>query len=176
MSIDLEQLIAQKKVLIDPENSDWNRVLNLGTRVRNDFQQYGFLNYNTFADIIDWKLMEQVGRAEKIKQASPEPLIQAITQCYLQVQHPDPILDIKIKMNVLLSIPWIGIGIASSLMSLHRPDNYAGLEQNSWNALFQKNKKSLSIKEYLEYLKRVRELAEQMDCEPLAVEFILNQD
>lgn len=165
------KLKAKKKTLITRSNPEWRKILDLRSQVQKDFQNKKSLSISTYQQILDWKLAKQ--RADKIRTSSPDSLVKTITACYCKADHPHDELKTKIRMNILLSIPWIGIGVSSAIMALHDPQQYGAIDSRVWSALFQKDKKTLSMNDYIKYLNAIRQMANGAKCEVQAVEYIL---
>lgn len=173
--MDFNQLIEQKKLLITSDNAEWQNILELITRVQKDFANNQCLAIDTYHNILDWKLKDKKSQIEKIKGFSPDTLITSITKCYNEISHPDVEMEIKIKMHILLGIPWIGIGIASAIMALHQPKQLAFFDSNLWHSLFLKDKKTFSVTDYMNYLHKVRELATEAKCDVCEVGYVLSK-
>ncbi|MDJ0916093.1 MAG: hypothetical protein QNI95_21175, partial [Desulfobacterales bacterium] len=150
--MNINEIKAQRKRLILPSNPEWQKIRNLRLEVQRDFNDNESLSISTYNKILDWKLHKHESRIEKIRTFSPDSLVKTITHCYCKVDHPDSEMNTKIKMHVLLSVPWIGIGISSAIMALHEPHIYGAIDLRSWSVLFQEDKKVFSMKDYLKYL------------------------
>lgn len=83
--------------------------------------------------------------------------------CYCTTDYPDTEMNTKIKMHVLLSISWIGIGISSAIMTLHEPQFYGTIDLRSWFVLFHEDKKMFSVNDYIRYLRSISELADKVE-------------
>ncbi len=171
--MNIAKLKNKRTNLITGSNSEWQKILTLRDEVQKDFKQSLFLSIRTYYKILEWKLQNQKSRIEKIKSSSPDSLIEGITECYFKIEHLDDEMTIRIKMHVLLSIPWIGIGIGSAIMALHQPKLHGAIDSRSWSVLFQKEKKTFSINDYMAYLHRVRELANELKCDVQEIDYIL---
>jgi len=162
-----------KKELITLSNPEWKNIHDLSLEVQNNFLDNESLSIPVYHRILDWKLHNKRSQIKKIIEFSPDTLVKTITQCYCKADHPDEEMKTRIRMHVLLSIPWIGFGIASAIMALHKPQLYGSIDSRSWNVLYRENKKAFSIKEYLKYLGNIRELAARNECNVLEMEYIL---
>lgn len=166
--------ITQKRaLLINSANEEWQRLLDLRSLVQKDFNEKGYLAVSSFEKILTWKLADQPARIEKILQSCPADFLKNITRCYHEITHPDQEMEIRVKMHILITIPWIGMGIASSILALHKPQFFGALDFRSWGSLFQKEKKTFSINDYLRYLHSVRQLAVEVECDVQEIDYIL---
>ncbi len=171
--MNIQEIKEKKKNLISISNPEWQNILNLRLEVQRDFYDNESLSMPTYDKILSWRLHKQKGRIEKIKKFSTDSLVKTITRCYCKVDHPDNEMKTRIKIHVLLSIPWIGIGISSAIMALHEPRFYGAIDLRTWNVLFNKDKKTFSGNDFLRYLSRIRELAEKVGCDVQEIDYIL---
>ncbi len=161
------------KNLISPSNPEWQEILSLRQEVQRDFHDHESLSIPTYHKILEWQLRGQKSQIRKIITFSPDALVKTITHCYYKIHHPDEEMKTRIKVQVLLSIPWIGIGISSAIMALHEPQLYGTIDSRSWSVLFQKDKKTFSGNDYLKYLKAIRNIADQVECDVQEIDHIL---
>ncbi len=171
--MDIKEIKEKKKSLISISNPEWQHILNLRLEVQRDFHDNEALSIPTFDKILGWTLHKQTARIEKIKNFNPHSLIESITNCYCKINHPDKEMNTRIKMHVLLSIPWIGIGISSAIMALHEPRHYGNIDLRSWSVLFNEKKKTFSIKDFNRFLKKIREIANTIGCDAQEIDYIL---
>ncbi len=171
--MNIKEIKEKKKNLISVSNPEWQNILNLRLEVQRDFYDNESLSIPTYDKILGWKLHQQKNRIEKIKNFSPDSLVKTITHCYCKIDHPDNEMKTRIKMHVLLSIPWIGIGISSAIMAMHEPQFYGTIDLRSWSVLFHEDKKTFSGNDYLRYLKSIRELADEVECDVQELDYIL---
>ena len=170
--MDIQKLKDIKQQLITASNPEWQDILELRSAVQKEFQDHESLSIPTFAKILNWRL-EKESQAQKIINSTPADFLKNITHCYYKTDYPHDELKIKIKMHILLSIPWIGIGIASAIMALHEPHLYGTIDVRSWSSLFQQHKKTLAMNDYMKYLETIRPLAEKAGCDVQEIDYIL---
>lgn len=171
--MDIDQIKALRNKKIKDDQGAWDKVLLLRALTKNDFKNKGYLSFNKFKKILKWKYAGQDNKIEKILAISPVSLIESITRCYAEIDHPNEELKTRIKTYILLGIPWIGIGMASTIMGLHEPEKYAGIDKATWATIFQEEERTLQAKDYLPYLKRMKEIAMQLDCDLQETEYLL---
>lgn len=162
-----------KQNLISVSNPEWQEILELRSSVQNNFQQNGFLTPPTFYKVLSWKLADQQSLIDRIINTNPDSLVEIITRCYNNIDHPEEEFKTRVKVHTLLGLPWIGIGIVSAIMAMHEPQLYGTIDQRSWFSLFSKEKKSFSGGDYLKYLVGIHKLAKEAECDVQEVDFIL---
>ncbi len=173
--MNIEELKEQKKDLISSSNPEWQNIQALQLEVQRDFSDIQSLSISTYTKVLDWKLGRQKSRAEKIRKSSPDSLIHNITHCYCILDHPHADMKTRIKMHILLSIPWIGIGLSSAIMALHEPEFYGAINFRTWSVLFDQDKTTFSMNDYTRYLRSIRELADKVGCDVQVIDYILSK-
>ena len=171
--MNVEDLKETHDYLISDSNSEWLAILELSSEVKQNFKDYQCLTSATFDKILSWKLQKQKSKTKKIKDFSPYELVKSITTCYNEVEHPNDEMNIRIKMHVLLSLPWLGIEIASAILALHNPEYFGSIDTRSWHVLYKKEKKTFSINDYINYLNTVRSLAQKLGRKALEIDYCL---
>lgn len=147
--------------------------MNLRNLVGHEFATQGYLTLQTFNSVLDWKLHQQRKRTEKHRGGNSVDLISELTGTFWRVKHKDPDKLMEIKLEVHMSIPGTGIGVASSLLTLSDPANFAIIDFRNWKVLYSEDKRQFTVPEYKKYLADVRKLAEQLDCDVQEIDFIL---
>jgi len=168
----IKEILEKRERLISKSNPEWQNIHELKLDVQKDFNNNESLSIPTFNKILDWKLQNQKSKIEKILNFSPDTLIKNITHCYYKTDHPDNEMKTRIKVQILLSIPWIGIGISSAIMALHEPQFYSTVDFRSWSVLFHKHKKTFSGNDYLRYLRSIRKLSDKVGFDVLEIDYI----
>lgn len=171
--MDIDRLKIRKRVLLMEDNPEWQKLLYLQALVQSDFHKQKHLSINTFQQILNWKFPEQEHKVDKIIEACPASLLKTISKCYHEIQYPDTEMEMRIKLHTLLSIPWIGFGISTSIMAFHFPDKFASIDQVIWFHLYRKNKSTFSIKEYIKYLDDLSSLTKALDCNYQETAFLI---
>ena len=170
--MNINEIKEKYKRLISASNPEWQEIIELHKIVQQEFQQHECLSLSTLEKVLHWKT-DNPSQIEKILASCPEFLLKSITHCYYKVNHPNDEMNTRIRVHVLLSLPWIGIGIASAIIALHEPKLYGISDARSWDVLFQQTRKSLSKRDYLRYLVGARELAQNVGCDVLELDYIL---
>jgi hypothetical protein len=171
--MNIDNLKAKHQSLIDSSNPEWVDILNLRYLVRHEFEFCGFLTFSTFDAVIDWKLRKQRNRTEKHRGGNSADLIQELTGAFWRVKHKDKDKLLGIRLAILLAIPGVGIGVASAIFTLCYPSEYAIIDFRNWKALYGKDKKQFTVADYKQYLRDVRDLAGDLDCDVQEVDYLL---
>ena len=172
-TINIEYFQSKRQSLIVSSNSEWTQILSLRNLVRHEFDARGFLTATTFDAVTNWKLRKQRNRTEKHRVGNSAELIQELTGAFWRVKHEDKDKLLAIQLAILLAIPGVGIGVASAIFTLCYPSEYAIVDFRNWKALYGKDKKQFTVADYKQYLRDVRDLAGELDCDVQEVDYLL---
>ena len=71
------------------------------------------------------------------------------------------------------ALPGIGIGVASAVLALSEPEQYAIIDWRGWRQAFGTGRESFGCKHYCEYMRVVRSAAKQLGWQPQVVDWCL---
>jgi hypothetical protein len=74
--MNIKEIKEKKKHLISISNPEWQWILDLRSRVQRNLQDHESLTIPIYIKILEWKLGKQRSRIEKIKNSSPDSLIE----------------------------------------------------------------------------------------------------
>lgn len=156
------------------ETDDWREILALMDEVTSDFTETGFLSHHTFFKILEFRSDSNNSQMKKIINSFDEKLLKSITECYNNIEYDD-ILKYRIKLHILTSIPWIGIGVASSILALHESDKFCLLNNRTWSKLYSKEKKSISVTDYERYVAEITTISNGFELNVFETEFLISK-
>ena len=143
--------------------------LGLFKKERPDF----FLTSADLEKILDWKLRDQIGRQRKIREKNTDEIVEKITKTAFAIVHPNNEIETEFKISILTTLKGVGIPVASSILTLSYPNKYAVIDFRNWRQLYGVKKNSYSLKEYLKYLKDVKEMAKSKNVNPQDIDIYL---
>lgn len=120
------------------------------------------LTKGEFLEVAHWKLISQYGRAKRLLESNPSERIEAVTSRALSFSDPDPDIEMVGRVTMLRILPGVGMGVASAILALCFPEQYAPIDFRVWRQLFDSDLRMFEIPEYRRYLKRLRELADEL--------------
>jgi hypothetical protein len=169
----VEHLRKLHQKYITPNDPEWALTLNLRGCVSSEFATLGHLTLKTFDSVLDWKLRQQRKRTEKHRSQNNNNLIRELTGAFWRVQHDSSDKLLEIKLKILQSIPGVGIGVASTILTLSNPANFAIIDFRNWKVLYAQDKQGFTVSEYKKYLADMQKLASQLHCDVQEIDFIL---
>lgn len=141
--------------------------------MKHEFATQGWLTLQTFDAILEWKLRKQRNRTERHRDGNTADLIKELTGTSWRVKHENLVKELDMRLQVLMAIPGTGIGVASAILTLADPENFGIIDFRNWKVLYREDKRQFTTSDYKRYLKDVRGLASQLDCDVQEVDYVL---
>lgn len=129
-----------------------------------------YLDKNDLERILIWKLRSQYGRGAKIRQDNTDDVIRSVTQLALNITHENERYETTLRLNLLSCLRGINTPIASAILTLTYPEKYAVIDFRNWRQLFDEDKRSFSMREYIVYLGKIKEFAKELGWTPQEVD------
>ncbi len=132
-----------------------------------------YLNSDDFEQILRWKLRQQYGRVKHLTCKNTVEVIHDITAVAFSIKHKDNdyLLDLRIKLLTVLK--GVEIPVASAILALCFPEQYAVIDFRGWRQIFGEGKHSFTLNEYKRYLKEIKGLANELGWLPQEVDLAI---
>jgi hypothetical protein len=160
--------------MIDPEvlrplrdaAEDYQETENLKHRLRNLKHQRPdfYLTSDELDCIFRWKLRGQYRRIDFSE--NTDSGYRAITRAAFSIKEANAAYEATLRLKVLMSLPGVGIGVASAILALCDPDNYCVIDYRGWHAAFGEIRHEFEPSHYLRYLRKVKCLANALNWTP----------
>ena len=121
-----------------------------------------FLNKDDFEEILKWKLRGQIGRQRARRAANTDEIIPAVTGLALTIEHSDKDYELELRLAILCSLRGVEVPVASAVLALVFPEQYAVIDFRGWRQVFDKDKSTFSIPDYKKYLTKIRGWAAEL--------------
>jgi hypothetical protein len=121
-----------------------------------------YLTAAEFEEILKWKLRQQIGRQRHLRAANTEEIIRAVTGLALTIAPADKEYEIELRLNILSALRGVDIPVASAVVALVFPDEYAVIDSRVWQQLFDEKRWVFSVPNYKKYLAKIRTLADEL--------------
>ncbi len=168
--IDLSQIEVLRREQTDfQQTEDLKRQIAELKKQRDPF----FLNAREFDQILRWKLDHQFNRQRVLRSANTDNLVREVTRLALSVCHEDEDYEIELRLNILRVLRGVGVPVASAVLALSFPENYAVIDFRVWRQLFDDKKDSFSVNDYKRYLSAIRPLADELDWPVQEVDYAI---
>ena len=114
--------------------------------------------------IAQWKLEEQYGRDRRLLERLTDELVKPVSMAAFLVRDSDPDVETRVRLDVLMSLPGVGIGIASAILALTLPETHCVVDFRGWREIFKEDREQFTVQQYLQYLHEVQGLAARLGC------------
>ena len=121
-----------------------------------------FLTKSEFEEILRWKLRGQFGRQLSRRAANTEEIIRAVSGLALAIDHGDQEYELELRLGLLCCLRGVGVPVASAVLALVFPEQYAVIDFRGWRQVFGEEKSTFSIPDYQKYLGKIRLLAREL--------------
>jgi thermostable 8-oxoguanine DNA glycosylase len=122
-----------------------------------------YLTANEFDEILQWKLRGQYARQRKRRKANTDKIIREVTKTAFSLTHQNKEYETELKLGILTSLRGVGVPVASAVLALAFPDEYAVIDYRGWRQVFGEEKNSFSIPDYKKYMSMLRKLANELN-------------
>ena len=133
-----------------------------------------YITLEEFDKILRWKLRRQYhrqkeGRNEKIT----EDIVKGVSKLAFDICHPDKDYEIDLKINSFSIIWGVNTAVASAILALCFPEQFAVIDFRVWRQIFSAEKRSFSVNDYKIYLKEIYKLSEELGWMPQEVDLAI---
>jgi hypothetical protein len=153
------QIAPLRTAAVDYEET--RRLKEKLARVRRERQPL-YLTAAEFEETLQWKLGQQIGRQRERRSANTEEIIRAVTGLALTIAHSDKEYELELRMGILCSLRGVAVPVASAVLALVFPEEYAVIDFRGWRQVFGEGETVFSIPKYKRYLREVRRLADEL--------------
>lgn len=121
-----------------------------------------YLTEEEFEKILQWKLGRQIGRQRHIRTANTDEVIREVTRLALTITHPDKEYELELRIDILCALRGVSVPVASAVLALVFPEEYAVIDFRVWRQLFDEDKSIFSTSDYKKYMHKIRPLANEL--------------
>lgn len=151
------------------ETQELKRHLHSLKQTRNPF----YLDVNGFDRILRWKLRQQYGRQEYLRSQNTDKVIKEVTSVALNISHHNKDYELELRFKLLIALKGVGIPVASAMLALCYPEEYAVIDFRGWRQMFGERKTSFTLNDYKRYLREIKDLADKLGWPPQEVDLAI---
>jgi len=122
-----------------------------------------YLTSTDFENILNWKLGQQIGRQRAMRSANTDENIRKITGLALTITHDNKEYELELRINILCALRGVAIPVASAVLALTFPNEYAVIDYRVWRQVFGEEKTAFSLPDYKRYVNEIRRLAKELN-------------
>jgi arginine repressor len=129
------------------------------------------LSLDLFNRIASWKLGRQEGRTARYRNKITDDFVRTITSFAFALAHSEHDCLTRGRLTVLQGLPGVGIGIASAILALTFPDIYGVIDDRVWKVIYDEDKESFGLSDYVRYLRDLQSASAQLNWTPQELDF-----
>lgn len=136
-----------------------------------------FLTLSEFDMILKWKLRSQYKRQITLRERNTDKNIKIITRAVFEIEHENDEIATELKIKMLCSLSGVEVPVASAILTICNPKLYSVIDFRNWRQVYPgiTSKNNYSVKEYVSYLKIIRELADNYELTPQEIDMAIWQ-
>lgn len=136
-----------------------------------------YLNLEELEDILQWKLRGQYGRQQKKREINNDLNVITITKAAFAISHLDKDIETTLRLKILSTLTGVEIPVASAILTLCYPNLYSVIDFRNWRQIYktERQKTTYSTKEYIDYLKIIKQWAKEFDVTPQEIDIAIWQ-
>lgn len=131
---------------------------NNAKQSRKDF----YLTLNELDSIFRFKLGKQYGRSKELRKLNTDDNVRKITALAFSIKHIDKEYEIEMKLKLFMMLSGVGLPVATAILTLIYPKEYAIIDFRNWRQLYGEKRHAYSIKDYIEYLSKIKLCAKEL--------------
>ena len=108
-----------------------------------------------------------------------DDIIKEVTRSAYIINHDDQNILTTIRVNLMRSLPGVGLGVASALLTLYYPNLYGIIDFRTWDEIHEHDHggrpitRTFTLSNYLYYLDTIRPFALEQNIDVQIVDFAL---
>ena len=130
-------------------------------RLREERQPF-YLTSAELEEIVRGKLRGQFGQQQEQRTVNTEEVVRLVTGLALAITHTDKEYELELRMSVLCALRGVGVPVASAILALVYPEEYAVIDFRVWRQVFNEEKRAFLIGDYKKYMQTIRQLANEL--------------
>jgi hypothetical protein len=158
------QILKAQRDRLRFDDADWQAHQQLKARFAAAREQRDpmYLTEGEFFEVAHWRLISQYGRAKRFLESNSSERIEAVTSRALSFSDADLDIEMLGRVTMLRVLPGVGMGVASAILALCFPEQYAPIDFRVWRQLFDSELSMFEVPEYRRYLEKLRGLADEL--------------
>lgn len=118
-----------------------------------------FLTAEELDRVFRWKLRSQYGRPERHRARNSDAAYRAVTEAAFKIVESDLAYECTVRLGLLVSLPGVGVPVASAVLALTDPHRYCVIDFRGWRSVFGEDRRAFSITDYLRYRTELARIA-----------------
>jgi hypothetical protein len=158
----IDKVLANKVIKSVKDNEGYAETLDLKAQIALSLskRKEPYITAIELDGILKWKLDKQYHRSKLQREVNVDGLVIPITKACFSVQSNDFEYKTEIQLKLLTTLRGIAVPLASAVLAICYPHQYAVIDSVLWEYLYGTEKNSFTAKDYLTFIKDMRKLAD----------------
>lgn len=160
---------------------DWRETedLKAAIAIHRDERPGEGLTRTLFERVLSWKLRSQRQRVAAHLDKLTDQLVEELTGTAFRVRHPEQSVLDRVRVEVLIALPGVGLGVASALLTLYYPNQYGIIDFRAWDEVNERDPSQapitrvFTVGHLFEYLTKIRAYSAKHAIPTQKVDFAL---
>lgn len=141
-------------------NNDLDELRKIRNAIGIALSKRKYLNAAELDLIVKWKLDTQYHRSKQQRLVNTDSVVIPITQACFAVDTENFEYKVELQIKLLSTLRGIATPLASAILAIALPTEYAVIDGVLWEYIFGKEKSSFSVKDYLLFLDVIKKLSD----------------
>lgn len=132
-----------------------------------------YLTALEFDEIVKWKLDRQYHRSKEQRSINTDSVIIPITQSCFAIKSDNFEYQLELQLKQLTTLRGIALPLASAILAICFPTNYVVIDSILWKSIFDEEKSSFTINDYIKFIDFIKKLSIQTKLPLQDTEYML---
>jgi hypothetical protein len=157
----IDKFLAKKVIKCLKDNKDYAETLDLKVQIALSLskRKEPYINAIELDNILKWKLDKQYNRSKILRQINLDEIVIPITKACFAIQSNDFEYKAEIQLKLLTALRGIAIPLASAVLAICFPNQYAVIDSVLWEYVYKNKKSNFTTNDYLIFIKDMNKLA-----------------
>jgi len=170
-----DQGLALKLLKLSVNSDEFQETLQLKRQIKKTLQDRTnpYLSASELDNIVRWKLDKQYHRSKQQREINVDDVVIPVTRACFSIRSSNKNYEIELKLKTLTVMRGVAIPLASAILAICFPDEFVVIDSVLWELIFEDEKSSFTIGDYLKFLSFFYSLVDHTKCSLQDTEHLL---
>ncbi|MBT8635503.1 hypothetical protein C2751_07710 [Polynucleobacter paneuropaeus] len=157
----IDKVLAKKVINSVKNNKDYAETLALKAQIALALskRKEPYITAIELDSILKWKLDKQYHRSKTQREVNLDGVVVPITKACFAIQSSNVEYKTEIQLKLLTTLRGIATPLASAVLAICFPHQYAVIDSVLWEYIYGNEKNSFTTKDYLIFIEDIKKLA-----------------
>lgn len=157
----IDKVLAKKVINSLQNNNDYAETLALKEQMALAIskRKEPYITAVELDSILRWKLDKQYHRSKFQREVNVDEVVIPITKACFAIRSSDFEYKTEIQLKLLTTLRGVATPLASAVLAICLPNQYAVIDSVLWKYMYGKEKNSFTTKDYLIFMEDIKKLA-----------------